>query len=354
MPLDRSQYCLNVSADIRAAMELIGRNQRGVVIITDEGDRLLATITDGDIRRALLAGCDLKTSIDRLLAIRKEKILRPTIFAAVGTPPNKLLAIMKNEMIRQIPLVDTAGRVDSVVTLEELAVPAPLDCCALILAGGFGSRLQPLTQHTIKPMLRIGRKPLLELTVTHLLSCGIREIYIATHFGAEQVHSHFAADSFPGAELRFLHEFEPLGTAGALSLMPEKKCPIVVVNGDVLCRVDYRTMLARHTTGSAYITMGVAPYEQTIPYGVVASDGDKITAVTEKPTHTFEINAGIYVVDPAVRGLVAKGQRADMPALIDKAVGAGKPVQKYSIAELWIDIGSIDQYSAALAAEENS
>ena len=342
-----TSFCILESSTIREAVSCIDDNTKGIALVTDVHGKLVGTISDGDLRRAWAEGLDLDASISQLLSRKKRSEYPKPITAAVGTASLKLLEIMKRNVIRQLPLLDKEGRVAGLVTYEELVPDQALPVQAVVMAGGRGKRLLPLTKKTPKPMLKVGKSPMLELIVKQLKAAGVREVNISTNYKANKISKHFKDGKNFGVRVQYLRENEPLGTAGALGLLPVSKQPILLVNGDVLTRVNYRAMLAFHEEHKADITVAVQKYDVEIAYGVLETEGVDVKRIVEKPKQLYLINAGIYLIQPSVHGLIAKDQPMDMPDLIQKVLDSKGRVVSFPIREYWLDIGNYANYRQA-------
>jgi len=258
-----------------------------------------------------------------------------------------LLHLMNESGVRQIPLLDENDRVVDVMLLSDLVKEFELPIRAVVMAGGLGTRLRPLTDTLPKPMLPIGSRPLLELIVERLKQSGIRRLNVATHYKGEVISEHFKDGQDFGVEITYVKEDQPLGTVGALSLLEDSEDPLLVINGDILTRVDFREMLNFHREHKAELTIAVRQYEFNVPYGVVESDGVFVKGISEKPTVRQFINAGIYLLNPSVRRLVPNQQQYDMPDLIHRILSEGRQVVCFPVREYWLDIGIEDHYMQA-------
>jgi dTDP-glucose pyrophosphorylase len=333
---------------VRQAMECIDRSGKGIALVLDADSRLMGTVTDGDLRRAILAGMDLDRPVDELLARPRNLFVSPKT-APVGMADDALLHLMNETGLRQIPLVDSEGRVVDVAFLNELVKEYEFPLRAIVMAGGYGTRLRPLTDELPKPMLRVGSKPLLELIVDQLREAGIKKVNVATHYKGDIIAEHFKDGQDFGVDICYVREDQPLGTAGALGLLEESDEPLLVINGDILTRVDFRAMHNFHREHNALLTVGVRRYEFCVPYGVVNTDGVMVTGISEKPVLRQFINAGIYLLDPAVCRLVPNKQRYDIPELIERLLAEDRRVVCFPIREYWLDIGKADHYDQAQA-----
>ena len=333
---------------IREVMECIDRGAQGIALVLDGERKLIATVTDGDVRRAILCGMDLELSVGELLLRRDPTFHSGPVTAPVATPDEALLHLMSEKSLRQIPLVDGEGRVVDIALLSELVKDYELPLMrAVVMAGGYGKRLRPLTEELPKPMLPVGDRPLLEIIVNGLREAGIRQVNMATHYKGEMIANHFKDGQDFGVDIRYVNEDQPLGTAGALSLLEESNDPLLVINGDILTRVDFRAMLNFHREHDAELTVGVRQYEFSVPYGVIDTDGVSVRGISEKPVVRQFINAGIYLLNPSVRQLIPNGQHYDIPDLIHQLLKDGRNVVSFPIREYWLDIGKSEQYDQA-------
>jgi dTDP-glucose pyrophosphorylase len=333
-------------ASIRDVMECIDRNTQGIALVLGPERELIATISDGDIRRAILAGKNLDRPLTEILENRQSET---PITATADTDDSTLLHTMNETGVRQIPIVDEGGRVFDVALLSELVKEFELPLRAVVMAGGLGMRLRPLTDDIPKPMLPIGSRPLLELIVEQLQKAGIRRVNLTTNFKGEVISNHFGNGQDFGVEINYVREDQPLGTAGALSLIEESDEPLLVINGDILTRLDFGAMLNFHREQQADLTVAVRQYEFTVPYGVVDTNGVDVMGISEKPSIRQFINAGIYLLNPSVTRFIPQGQPFDIPELIERLIADKRTVVCFPIREYWLDIGKADQYDQAKA-----
>ncbi len=341
------KICIPITSSIRQAIICIDRNKKGIALITNEKQQLLGTITDGDIRRALLIDQDLDVSVRELLVRKNRSPYPKPITALVGTPPAKLLELMRKHAVRQIPILEGEGRVAGLLAMEELLPQQLLSTQAVIMAGGYGTRMQLLTGKLPKAMLRVGKEPLLQLIVKRLRKAGIRRVNIATHYKADKIVEHFGNGSALGVRLRYLTEDRPLGTAGALGLMEAPTEPFFVINGDILTNVNFQAMLAFHREQRAEMTVAVQKYDVEIAYGVVQIQDSLICQVVEKPKFQHLVNAGIYLLQPSVQSGIPKEKYLDMTDLIRKLIDEGRRVAGFPLWEDWLDIGNPAEYQRA-------
>ena len=339
------ELCISPQGSIRDAMARIDENQCGIVLVTDTQRRLIGSITDGDIRRAMLAGTDLRFPVSSLLEA-KASCGKP-IAAQLGTKRAVLLRLMTDNLIRQIPLLGPDREVQDLVLLDDLVVSEASGLRTVIMAGGFGKRLRPLTNDVPKPLLAVGDHPLMEWMVERLKKAGIRDVYVATHYKADKIMSHFGDGSSFGVRITYVNEDRPLGTGGALGLMPRPSERTLVVNGDILTRVDFRAMLSYHIEQRAAITVGVRVQEYEIPYGVLDMQDSRISGLREKPTLRVIVNAGIYLLEPHVYKYIPNGNAFSMTDLLQWLLDHGENIAGFPIREYWLDIGQHSDYVRA-------
>ena len=344
---DLNSLLVSPDQTIREVMACIDRNAKGIALVVDEERRLIGTLSDGDIRRAILAGTSLDTPANELLALKASSPYPEPITAPLGSQRSKLLEQMQEAGIRQIPLLDDEGRVADLVTLDELLPQQTLPIQAVIMAGGFGTRLHPLTEKLPKPMLPVGDRPLMEIIIDQLRQAGIRRVNIATHYLSEKIMTHFGDGQGFGVELNYVTEDRPLGTVGALGLMEPPDGPVLVINGDILTRVDFRAMLAFHRKHEADLTVAVRQYDLQVPYGVVESEGPRVRRVREKPMLQFLVSAGIYLLEPSVHRYIPNGESFDMTDLIEHLLDDGRTVVSFPVVEYWLDVGQLNDYQRA-------
>jgi len=352
MPFDQKLYCILPSATMREASACIDGNAAKIALVVDACGRLLDTLTDGDIRRAILAGLELSTPVSRLHEGKLHR-LRPPVTASVGADKVSLSLLMRDSRVRQIPLLNANGQVVDIITASDLEKAVALPVHAVIMAGGFGVRLRPLTDDLPKPMLPVGDRPLLEDIIERLHQSGIRRITILTHYKPAVITDHFGDGRAFGVNIDYVQEETPLGTAGALNLLKTGNDPLLVLNGDILTRTDFTSLFDFHREHSADITVGVREYDFRVPYGVVETNGANVTAITEKPVIRNFVNAGIYLLATGIRDHIPQGMCYDMPTLINDHVRAGKTVVSFPVHEYWLDIGHMDDYRKADADIRN-
>jgi dTDP-glucose pyrophosphorylase/CBS domain-containing protein len=341
------KFLISPDRTIADAIRLIDGNSSGIALVVGNDQRLIGTVTDGDVRRAMLRQVSLDSPVSVLLK-RPAGTAHPVpVTAPIGTTANELLELMRRHQLRQIPLLDADHRVIDLVLRDDFDLEVRQQAHAVVMAGGRGTRLAPLTQETPKPMLPVGDRPMMERLVGGLRDAGIQKVHVTTHFRPEKIREHFGNGDALGIDLSYVAEDEPLGTAGALRLVAPGPEPLVVVNGDILTTVNFRTLLQYHQESGAVLTIGLRIYEVSVPYGVVENEGTRVVRIFEKPVYRYFVNAGIYVVERAAIRHIPAGRRFDMTQLIDELLGIGKPVASFPLHEYWLDVGRPEDYERA-------
>lgn len=332
------------SMTIEEALKVIDAGAVRIALVADEGGRLLGTLSDGDVRRAIIGRVSLSAKVEQAMN-------RTPRTASASASRESVLRLMEQNDVLVVPLLDEDGRLAGVHNLKELLEPTASDSPVFLMAGGFGTRLRPLTDDCPKPMLKLGNKPILETTLDSFINAGFRRFFISVHYLADTIKNHFGNGERWGVEIEYVEEEHPLGTAGALSLMPQlpDAQPLIMMNGDVVTSVDFRALLAFHANNDAALTICVREYDLQVPYGVVQSAGHKVESIVEKPMQTFFVNAGIYVLSPQIVASVPKNKRIDMPELVSEAIAGGHNVTMFPIHEYWLDIGRFDDFNRALS-----
>ena len=329
-------------ATIHDAIKAIDTGEAQVALVVDGENKLLGTVTDGDIRRGILKGIALGEAVTRIMKT-------PPITMNRGVSNKAIHQKMLKESLHQIPLVDGDGRVVGLAHIDDMGPqPRLLENWVVLMAGGLGTRLQPLTDDIPKPMLGVGGKPLLEIILESFIKHDFHRFYISVNYKAEMIKDHFGDGSKLGIEIRYLEEEKRLGTAGALGLLPETpQSPLIVMNSDLLTGIDFKSLLSYHSEQHSQATMCVREYDFQVPFGVVDIEDNRIVGIDEKPVHRFFVNAGVYVVEPKALALVATNQNLDMPDFFRTVIDDGHATAVFPIREYWMDIGRIDDLEQA-------
>jgi dTDP-glucose pyrophosphorylase len=319
----------------------------GIALVVDGDGCLLNTLTDGDVRRGILKGYALTEPAQRLLEIKRSMPHPYPLVGNVRQSRRERIELMQQNFVRQLPILDDERHIVSIESLHALIQDDEIPLNAVVMAGGFGKRLHPLTVDTPKPMLPVGGRPVLEHIVQKLSHAGIHHMHFTTYFRPDKIIDHFGDGQAFGVDIGYINEDSPLGTAGALSLMSKPDTDVLVMNGDVISEVDFVAMFDYHREMEAVMTLGVLPYEHRVPYGVVEFDGNQVMRIVEKPTQRWFVNGGIYILSPKAFEYLEKGEHVDMPELINRVISAGKHVVSFPIREQWIDIGQHADYQRA-------
>ena len=329
------------STSLRQTIEAITDGNLQIALVVDSENKLLGTVTDGDIRKAILAGKDLNITAGE--AMRSQPIT-----SASKTPRPAILKLMREKRIHQMPLVDDQGRVVDVLTVDDMIGAAQKPNAVVIMAGGLGTRLHPLTEETPKPMLKVGGKPILETIIQSFIDQGFTNFFVSVNYMANIISEYFGDGSRLGAKISYLHEKSRLGTAGGLSLLPrDVHAPIIVMNGDLLTRISVDALLDFHERESAVATMVVREDHYQVPYGVVEVDGTQIIGVEEKPIQRHLVNAGIYVISQDGLKNIPGDTFYDMPTHFAKLSANCHRTAAFPLHEYWVDIGRLDELERA-------
>lgn len=328
---------------ISEAIGILDRAGIGVLLLCKENNLLVGILTDGDIRRAILKNISFDNSCITIAG--KRPLTAPSNISAINAL--NLMDTGRDFIVNQLPLVDSEGRVVGILLRRDLISEESIPISAVIMAGGFGKRMRPFTEDLPKPMLEVGGRPLLEHTIDQLCQSGINNVNITTHYRAEAIQKHFGDGADFGIRINYVPEDQPLGTAGALSLLEPHDEPILVINGDILTKVDFRSMLKFHQENNSDLTVGVSRYDIQIPFGVVDTNGIVVQGITEKPQMNFLVNAGIYLIEPSVLDDVPEGEPFDMTDLIQILSEKGGRIINFPIVEYWLDIGELSDYERA-------
>jgi dTDP-glucose pyrophosphorylase len=341
--LDR--LCVPADASIRRTMEVIDRGSAEIALVVDSGDRMIGTVSDGDIRRALLAGATLADAVgayaNHNYAWVGEDVDRPTV-----------LDLMRARAISQVPVLDNRRRLVGLHLMRELIGMQQRDNIAVVLAGGRGTRLRPYTDVIPKPMVPVAGRPILERIVLHLVGAGIQTIYLAVSHMHELIENHFGDGSEFGCTMYYVRDLDmPLGTGGPLALLPDEAragdTPLLVMNGDLVTQFDVGRLLNSHEAARAVVTVGVRNYAHEVPYGVLSLDGELVTSIEEKPVAVWLVNAGIYVVSPHALRRITVHRPLPMTDLVGDCLGRNERVCAHLVDGDWLDVGSPAELSRA-------
>jgi len=332
---------LKPTSTIKEALFIIDSGAKRIALIVDEKEKLLGTLTDGDIRRGLLNNLSLSDSIESV-------IFRTPTMCKITDSKEKILEIALAKKIYQIPIVDDEGILVGIEEVDTLLTSESKTNKVVLMVGGLGTRLRPLTDHTPKPMLKVGDKPILETIILNFKKHGFTNIILSVSYKAEVIESYFGNGSSFGVNIEYIHEEKRMGTAGALSLMREKfNEAFFVMNGDLLTNLNFETMMEYHLNNNSLATMGVREYDFQVPYGVVNVQGKDILSIEEKPTHHFFVSGGVYILDNQVLDLIPNNEYYDMPTLFENIIAKKMKSISFPIREYWMDIGRLEEFKKA-------
>lgn len=338
------RVALAETATLRDAMAALTETQAGIALVVAADKRLLGILVDSDIRKALLRGAAMESPATTAM--------NPAPFTLdAAATEEEIAAAFRQQRKSYIPLIDKKGRLEGVAAMVDyISLPQPAPNWVVIMAGGQGRRLRPLTNDTPKPMMRIGERPLLELVMERLVASGLNRFVLSVNYLADKIQEHFGDGSRLGAQIEYVREDDELGTAGALSLITrDLERSFIVMNGDLLTKVNFRSLLDFHESEGNLATVCLREYDFQVPYGVVQVRDHKLAAIVEKPIHRFFVNAGIYVLEPSVLARLKPNAARDMPDLLEEVRRAKEgSVGCFPVQEYWLDIGKMEDYKKAV------
>ena len=333
-------------ARIREVMEVIDSAAHQFALVTNSDDILIATVTDGDIRRGLLKGVNLTAPVSEVMNRNPMTLIE-------GTSDEKAWKLMKERRLGQIPIVDTKGRLVSVTLRNGRIGNKPWPNRVILMAGGLGVRLHPLTEKMPKPMLPVGGKPLLERIITRFKGQGFRRFTLSLNFLGHVIKDHFGDGATLGVQVDYIEETTRMGTGGSLSILPQRpEEPFIVMNGDILTTVSFSEILEFHNKTNSIVTICTRDFNLQVPYGVLNTEGNTLVSMEEKPVHKYLINAGIYVLSPVVLEFLQNEESLDLPDLIERVRDVGHRVSVFHISGYWMDIGNHSDLERARADYE--
>lgn len=333
VPLPAEENLISEECSLREAVSAINVGPAHVALVVSRDGRLLGTITDGDVRRALLSGQELDSSVRQAM---------PTEFRSLPMSATALdaLMLMRTQSLHQVPVVDENGRVAGIYVLDALAAADSLPNTVVIMAGGEGLRLRPLTSDTPKALLPVGDRPILEIILNQCAAAGLTRFVISVNYLKGRIKEFAGDGSRFGVTISYVEESEPTGTAGSLSLLKDLGDePLIVMNGDVLTRVNFRHLLSSHARLGSHVTVCARRHETPVPFGVLHMEGVAVINIDEKPVFTHLVNAGIYVLHPSIVDLVPRGAFLDMTELLKLALKDGRRINAFPVHEYWLDVG---------------
>ena len=331
---------INQNASIKEALEVIDKGAIKVAVVLSDDGLLLGMLSDGDIRRALLKGMSLG---DKITGI----INKHPVVANINDTKERILELANEKKLHQIPIISN-GKLIGIQDIREFLAPKNKPNKVILMVGGLGTRLRPLTNDVPKPMLDVGNKPILHTIVENFAKYGYTDIIMCVNYKSEIIKEYFGNGDKFGVKIEYVLENKRMGTAGALSLLKERpKDDFFVMNGDLLTNVNFEYLHEYHKDSNALASICIRKYEMQVPYGVVNVRANKVTSIEEKPTQSFFVSAGIYMFSPIVLDFIPKGVFYDMPTLFSELLKHDFPIHPFPIREYWLDIGRMDEYRRA-------
>ena len=334
---------INPADTIETAVKVIDKEALRIALVIDAQKKILGTVTDGDIRRALINQLSLTESVEKIMNSNPK-------IATINEDKDQIRHLMQKENILQIPVVDGEGVIVGLETLHDITKSKIHLNPVFIMAGGFGTRLHPITRDCPKPMLHLGGQPILESILRSFINYGFVNFYFSVHYLADKIMDYFQDGSKWGVSINYIHEKIPLGTGGAIGLLPKNlvNYPLILMNGDILTKINFEHLLQFHNNhDNTVATVCVRQYDFTVPYGVIQSDAHRILNIIEKPAQSFFVNAGIYVLNKEIVESVGESEAIDMPDLLTRFVKSNHSVVMFPIHEYWLDVGRLDDFSKA-------
>jgi dTDP-glucose pyrophosphorylase len=339
---DWSQVTLKLSDSLEKSIKVLNEGGLRFAMVVSTDGKLLGTVSDGDIRRALLKNLNMKSLVKKVMNSNPITVLN-------SDSSDLIMSKMKSKDLLHMPIVDENGILVGLKTIQSLIYNKKYENPVFLMAGGYGTRLHPLTKDTPKPLLEVGGKPILETILMRFIKSGFHNFYISTFYKADKVQEFFGDGSAWGVNINYVNEDKPLGTAGSIGLLPSDlpDLPVLMMNGDVLTKVNLEHLLDFHKEQSGIATMCIREYDVQIPFGVVSIQKNKVKSFLEKPIKKFFVNAGIYVFEKQMIRSVMADQYIDMPDLLEMQIKKGKTVSVFPIHEYWKDVGQIEDYESA-------
>ena len=325
---------INQNSKTIDAIEVINKSDAYIALVVDDEEKLIGTITDGDIRRGLLKGENIDSKVSEIMNKKFSSVSENDL-------SNKKIEEIFKKGITQIPLLDSEGRVKELLQKEDIFVRCKTNVNdVVIMAGGKGMRLRPQTENCPKPMIQINGKPMLEIILEKCIHFGFKNFYFSVNYLKDQIIDYFGDGKKWGIQINYIFEEMPLGTAGSLNLLPKEiKNPILVINGDIITNLNLRLFTEFHDKNNSEMTIAAKNETYTLPYGVIHTTGIELEKIVEKPTQNFLVSAGIYIISKKILNLISLKSFCDMPTLISIAKDHNLKITTFPIHEYWLDVG---------------
>jgi len=341
MNADIKKILVSPASSIKKTLEIIDKGVKQIALVVDDKNKLLGTVTDGDIRRAILDGKDLESSVDTLMNKNYTAL-------SIDSDKEKIKNTFKTKEVNQIPLVDNNNIVQDIVLINDILKSKNKNNYVVLMAGGLGTRLRPLTEDMPKPLLPVGDKPILETIIEQFISFGFNNFIITVNYKADKIRDYFGKGEKYNANITYIEEEKRLGTAGALSLIDKKiDEPCFLMNADLLTKLNFESMLRYHLNKDNTLTIASREYKYEVPYGVLEVENEKVISLEEKPDHKFFVSAGTYILNPELLTRIPKNEYYDITELIDILLSENEDVGTFPIHEYWLDIGQHEDYKQA-------
>jgi len=329
---------INKNHSIKEAIRAIDNASKGIILVVDEEKRLIGTIVDGDIRRALLKGLNLNDSIEKIIHYNP-------VVANKSMNREDLKDLFIKKAVKQIPIVNDEGIVEDLIGINDILLPEGKENLVIVMAGGLGTRLKDLTKEVPKPMLKVGKDPILQHVINNFKQYGYNKMLVSVNYKADIIENYFQDGYAYGVKIDYIREKKRLGTGGGIKLAKDYiDSPFFVINGDIFTNLNVEDMMNFHIVNNFDITVGVKKHSFKIPYGVINSEANIIKQIEEKPTIEYLINGGIYCINPNVIDYIPNDEYYEITDLINRCIKEGKKVGSYEIKDYWMDIGKIEDY----------
>ena len=339
--IEVDKFFLNESASIKDAISVIDKGAAQVALVVDCNRKLKGVVTDGDVRRAILLGKSLENNVKTIMT-------SSPISLNVGSSRNKAFKVIKKYNLHHLPVIDSSGRIVELLLLDDFLISREFTNPVVIMAGGKGKRLGPLTQNSSKPMLEIGGQPMMEIVLRRCVESGFKRFFISVNHFKDEIIDYFQTGEKWGVEISYLEESQPLGTCGALSLLPKSiNEEFLVINCDILTDLDVGRLLDFHKQSKNCLTICVRKHRVHIPYGVINARNSKLDFLVEKPTYDYDVNAGVYLLNPSLIDRIPE-EFFDMTDLINQLLESNEGVGVFPIFENWQDVGTPEDFNEAL------
>ncbi len=337
----KTKIVIKEKSTIREALAIIDSGALKIALVVNNDEKLIGTISDGDIRRSILNGFSIDEKVELI-------VNRNPIVCNINNSKEEILNKAVSKKVYQIPVIDENRTILGIEIIDDLLHQKKYDNKVVLMVGGLGSRLRPLTDDIPKPLLKIGNKPILQTIVENFVKHGFTNFLFSVNYKAHMIENYFGDGSKFGINIEYIHETKRMGTAGSLSFMRKKlREPFFVMNGDLLNNINFEHMLHYHQQNLSNATMGVKEYYYQVPYGVVNINNYKISGLEEKPTYKFFVNAGVYLFSPETLDYVPENEYFDMPTLFEKLINQNKDALSFPIREYWLDIGKKEEFDRA-------